>query len=63
MSPLTLENERRDLNSPLPQREDFGPTMPGLTRLPPQNLDAERAVLGAVLLDREALGEIGRAHV
>ena len=43
-------------------------------RLPPQNVDAEEAILGGLLLDPEAIGrvmeilnpdakEIGRAHV
>lgn len=50
------------MNSPLPQREDYGAPPPGLDRLPPQNLEAERAVLGAVLLDREALG-VALEHV
>lgn len=50
------------MNSPLPQREHFGPPLPGTDRLPPQNLEAERAVLGAVLLDKEALG-VAMEHV
>ncbi len=41
--------------------QKMGPTIPEATtrpgdRLPPHNLDAERAILGAILLDREALG-------
>lgn len=47
------------------------PGMPNPTqelkgKIPPHNLEAERAVLGAVLLDDSALStatEIGRAHV
>jgi hypothetical protein len=31
---------------------------PTIDRLPPQNLDSERAVLGSILIDRDALGEV-----
>ena len=34
------------------------PPEPGLVRLPPHNLEAERAVLGSVLLDREVIGGV-----
>jgi len=34
-----------------------GPAAKTIERMPPCNLDAERAILGAILLDREALGQ------
>jgi replicative DNA helicase len=29
------------------------------TRIPPQNLEAEQSILGGLMLDREALDQIG----
>jgi len=37
---------------PLPQPQTFD-------RIPPQNLDAEQAVLGSILVDREIMGTVG----
>jgi len=34
--------------------------MPLLERVPPQNIDAEQSVLGAILLDREAIYKVLR---
>lgn len=55
-----LLSTQGDLVRPRPQRaEPIDATTPlpvGQDRQPPYNLDAERAILGAVLLDREAVG-------
>jgi len=48
-----VEPELSPLSLGPPPRE---PRRAAETRQPPQNLDAERAILGAVMLDRDALG-------
>lgn len=54
MHPRRSNGYGYDSQPPLPFREDGL----GVDRLPPQNLDAERGVLGAIMLDNSVMHEI-----
>ena len=41
-----------------PPYDDYEPTGRGLDRLPPQDLDAERSVLGAMMLSKDAIADV-----